>query len=382
MNTGIYTVKARDGGGLGGLTDSMTLVITKVEVDKIQYKIGSGDYAYVPDPLVVAKGTTVDFKAIPSPSDASWPDGKPVWGGTSGASGTGETLPVPLTFNTLSTATSDFKTVTAECGNTVTVNILVFDFEGKLTPDQYFDQRSQERYGLEEKVRLEFTTTPEGISATQIGNLKWAYFGVGAISIAENDGTAWYDAGEAAGAITLRLTITSGPSLGKYKSYSKRVVAPSGAYMAKKPNSGIRHTINTCSVGFLGLAYLEPNDVSFSALRFREDTCTGTGTGFYAYLNGKPHDVGDWCNINPGNISTGCPVEFEDKVYSEDKGPPYSPGQFVWPIPWEYRTDDGVAHQLVIANHNQVADEAGKCTIQKNGAGPFSKNADDATSSW
>ena len=44
-------------------------------------------------------------------------------GGTSGASGTGGTASV--TFSTASSSATDFKTVTATCGNTVTVNVLV-----------------------------------------------------------------------------------------------------------------------------------------------------------------------------------------------------------------------------------------------------------------
>lgn len=115
-----------DGGDHG--CDSSELVVC--EVDKLRYKIGEGDYADVPDPLFVAKGTTVDFKAIIAPSGATWPSGKPVWGGTSGASGTGGTKSVP--FNTASTSSTDYKTVTAECGNSTplpTANVIVFELK-------------------------------------------------------------------------------------------------------------------------------------------------------------------------------------------------------------------------------------------------------------
>lgn len=52
-----------------------------------------------------------------------WPPNKPEWSGTSGASGTGETKTV--TFNTLSSSTSDYKTVKAKCGNEETVDVIV-----------------------------------------------------------------------------------------------------------------------------------------------------------------------------------------------------------------------------------------------------------------
>jgi len=102
---------------------SRTADVTVVKVGVLQYKIGAGDYQNVPGTLYVRKGTEVYFKAIRDPAGTNWPAGKPVWGGTSGASGTGETASV--TFNTTSTNGTDYKTVTAECGNTVTANVLV-----------------------------------------------------------------------------------------------------------------------------------------------------------------------------------------------------------------------------------------------------------------
>jgi hypothetical protein len=91
-----------------------------VNVDKVQYKHPQAGFIDVPNPLYVLKGTKITFKALKTPAAAAWPNGKPVWGGTGGATGNGEQTDV--TFG----ANGD-KTVTAECGNTVTVNIKVGD---------------------------------------------------------------------------------------------------------------------------------------------------------------------------------------------------------------------------------------------------------------
>lgn len=101
--------------------------VTIVAVDKIQYNDPDTGYTDITGTLYVYKGTSVTFKAIPDPCDASWPSGKPIWGGTSGASGTGETKNV--TFNTKSSSPTDYKTVTATCGNTVTANVIVCEVE-------------------------------------------------------------------------------------------------------------------------------------------------------------------------------------------------------------------------------------------------------------
>ncbi len=370
---GPYTVAATCG------TSTKAMKINVVEVDAIQYEQPSGTWNTISGTLYVLKGSNVTFKAIPNPGEI-WPNGKPTWGGTSGASGSGETTSV--TFNTPSTSSGDYKTVTAICGNTKTANIVVYDLTGTFTPEDNFDGRSQTRYGLEEEVGLNFTTDPAGVTAAQAGGLEWTWSGVGEVSNAGNDGNANYDAQHIAGEVTFRITVKSGPSKDQFKSYSKTVVAPSGSYMIQKPSSGIRHTTNTCSAGFLGWSFLEPKDVSFSKLSRREGTCTGTGTGFYAYINGDVHEVGSWWPVSTGNSSTGCRVLTDDQIYSGSKSSPYSNGEFNWPIPREYKADDGVPHQFTTATHNQVADANGKCTIQKHGAGPFSKNAADATSSW
>jgi len=124
---GQYTVYAH-GFDYHGQSDSDWAYVYVVEVDKIQYKIGSDAYQDAPVPpssLVVAKGADVTFKAIKTPSSATWPDGKPVWSGSSGASGTGEEKEVA--FDVASSSPTDYKVVNAECGNTVSVNVVVVD---------------------------------------------------------------------------------------------------------------------------------------------------------------------------------------------------------------------------------------------------------------
>ena len=102
-----------------GLTPA-TATARVVEMASLEYKIGTGIYSAVTNPMYVAKGSTVTFKAIPNPT-GTLPAGKATWTGstgTSGATGNGETKDV--TFNTAGSCT-----VTAECGNTVTANIHV-----------------------------------------------------------------------------------------------------------------------------------------------------------------------------------------------------------------------------------------------------------------
>jgi len=103
--------------------------VTIVKVDKLQYLDPETGYTDITGTLYVRVGTSVTFKAIPNPSGASWPSNQPVWFGSSGASGTGSTTSV--TFNTLSSSTSDYKKVEVACDCAdpptaqVTANVIV-----------------------------------------------------------------------------------------------------------------------------------------------------------------------------------------------------------------------------------------------------------------
>jgi len=102
--------------------DSETVVCVKIE--KLQHAQVGQSFSDVGGQLLyVPLNKTREFKAIPDPN-APFPYGKPVWGGTSGASGIGST--VTVTFYNLSSSKYDGKTVTAECGNTQTATVMVF----------------------------------------------------------------------------------------------------------------------------------------------------------------------------------------------------------------------------------------------------------------
>jgi len=74
----------------------------------------------------VAKGSTVEFRALRAPENApAWPADYPHWGGSSGASGNGpETV---VTFNAASASPDAPKMVMANCGNTVSLAVVVVD---------------------------------------------------------------------------------------------------------------------------------------------------------------------------------------------------------------------------------------------------------------
>ncbi len=135
------------------------------------------------------------------------------------------------------------------------------------------------------------------------------------------------------------------------------------------------------SVGFQGHVYLTPTDVSFSNVKFQEGTANAVATGFFASVNGEVHPLGDVLSIANCNINTGC-TPGDDTVDSNDNPPPFSVGDFLWAIPWQYQASGGAFIAFTTVNHHETADATGLATIEKAGAGPYSKNASDPTSTY
>jgi hypothetical protein len=156
------------------------------------------------------------------------------------------------------------------------------------------------------------------------------------------------------------------------------VVAPTDALM-QKDSRPVKHTHNTWSVGFCGETFLRPTNVSFSRIEFREGTTTAVATGYQASANGQVHPQGDWFGVGMGNSSTGCKLDSLDSVRTRERNPPYSEGDFLWAIPWQYRVGTGSAVTFTIANQHSTSDASGTATIEKKGAGPFSKVPSDPT---
>jgi len=305
------------------------------------------------EPFYVMKGTSVTFKARKWPDAAIWPDGKPAWGGSSGTTGTGETKPV--TFNTRSNHLTDYKTVTSECGNTVTLNVVVYELTPTLEPVADFDRRSYDRLGIMELADLGFAAVPD-VTAAQAGGLNWVHSGVGVVA------TGQYLAGPTAGVATLKLRVQSGPSAGRdSSSLSLTIVAPNGGICVQK--NGVFHRQDRLAIGIMTDFFLTPKDVSFSGITFIEGYCEAQTTGWFTYYGyeGSAHDPvqneWEWCSVAiPEDALSGSRVVFPGPTFDTAEFDEHEPGVgdywdgiFFWEIPWLYSTDNGqTEHEIML----------------------------------
>jgi hypothetical protein len=101
---------------------SATVMVAPVHVHHIEYQdpiegwIGVADWEMEEGELYVPLGARCSFRACHNPNVEGWPAGKPTWGGTAEGETNGDTRDVTLT-------TMDPKTISASCGNTITVTL-------------------------------------------------------------------------------------------------------------------------------------------------------------------------------------------------------------------------------------------------------------------
>lgn len=246
----------------------------------------------------------------------------------------------------------------------------------RLLPEDDFSGRSNKEFGIGEIIKLKLHAKSK-LPSHQLSQLKWRVVdGNGYIYNNEN-GDAYYAAAMEEETAKLALSYVSGPHEGDcVLDVDIPTVAPIDATMQQQPNTGLRHIKNTFSVGFKGEIFLTPDNVSYANVTFREGTAVGVGKGWLSYLNGEVHPIGSAVTI------TGNKVNGVDTVYTGSRPGPYGVGDFNWPIPWQYRLGTGSWTTFTTANHHQTSNAAGRALIEKKGAGPFTKNAADATSDY
>jgi hypothetical protein len=262
----------------------------------------------------------------------------------------------------------------------VTVNVIVYELTGTLNAQDYFTGRSQDRYGLAEKVDLGFIATPN-VSANQMGGLSWLVsLGNGTISQNTN-GNFVYTAPNSPNTENIRIEVASGPSKGNGITYLKQVIAPNGAIGRQTPNTGVGHNQGLCDVGFSLEPFLFPTDVSFRQLSFAEGTVLPTtANGYYSDQANYWHPRMGPASIISCDIVLGCKADFQDGPQQRDGVPPCTNGTFIWDIPWEYVLGTRQRIPFTTVRHHVFNIPNDKVTIEKAGVGPFTKAVSDPNS--
>lgn len=383
-----------------------------------------GELAWQPvaGTIYVLKGTAVEFKVVSQGGDATLAplvrlEGAQ-WSGLK--VGRGKTISIRCDTNTANAAVPNVVDVTYG-GVNATANVVVFTLNITATIRDNFAGRSATALGVCEEVDLGFTTTPLGLTAVQLGGLRWqfkdaaptnlrsrgAFFNPAGQVNAPIDGTALYRAPYATHAagtlapthsdVTIQLCLLAGPSQGKGPKKSYRIHKPQ-AHMTQQAGSAAHH-FNTGgnefpSAGFTGVFHFTPKNVSFREIGFREGVgnmqsdgvCAGDEAGLAHTATPVIFAIGN------GDSGTGCRPTggVSDNVHSAAST--YDPTALLvanggtrtalshmtrvggkrWPIVWEYTYQD-VATGTWSANfigmqkayHEMTVYESGRTMMEK-----------------
>jgi hypothetical protein len=198
-------------------------------------------------------------------------------------------------------------------------------------------------------------------------------------------GSVTYTAPAVAGNFTLTATVN-----GNNYTRTFEVVAPSGVYMERNTGLGIFHIQGTPSAGMKTNAYLLPNDVNFSGVEFREETCTPeTASGYFSPLSSETHNQGDWVPLSSTYTSgKGTLASVPDSVATWGEYLwTHQAGSYVLRIPWTYRLKIGGGNGYPInpgtytATHGTTATASGAVTVSKASA-IYTANLNDAEGVW
>ncbi|HEY2837860.1 MAG TPA: hypothetical protein VGJ26_01840 [Pirellulales bacterium] len=199
-------------------TATSTLPITvAAEPAALQYfqrdAAGGGKYVDVTGPIYVLQGEYVEFKAIPPPGRSGFSHGAPEWSGAAGAKGSGATINV--TGETLSKTSYDTQTVTATCDDrSVTANIIVYELIPEVVPEDNFEGRALDAWGIFEIILLSCRTNPPGIPIVDLGGVQWKITQGGGTVIAGADGFGTYEVPGEGGSVMIGVEVIDGPMKG------------------------------------------------------------------------------------------------------------------------------------------------------------------------
>ena len=119
---GYYQFQARNGSDPNSWVASAEVVVVKLVT--MQYNDSTNGWTDIPGIMYAHIDSLIEFRAVKEPNAAPWPSGMPVWSGSSGVSGTGDPNAV-VTFGTVSSQPTDYKTVEVQCGTMLTAEVVV-----------------------------------------------------------------------------------------------------------------------------------------------------------------------------------------------------------------------------------------------------------------
>lgn len=234
--------------------------------------------------------------------------------------------------------------------------------------------RARTRIGVGEEVRL----------TTNKGPATWTIAGGGTLTPSSGShSSVRFKADDTAATVTITAAGSCTCSI------ALEVVTPSRWIMIQRPGTGLKHTHNRPDCGWYGNLYVEPADVNFYNIEWREVdsklVATGTPNSYSGWHdavwhgNYAPNAAGDrvsqWIPLT-AHDATGTTGTGRDNIYSGDPGsaatgsaPPFTVGLQHFTIKMQWHLADGTGSVHDFAQQRQEAEifAPGRCESRKGG---------------
>jgi hypothetical protein len=235
------------------------------------------------------------------------------------------------------------------------------------TEEQDLPNRSRTRIGVGETVTLKATPGPATWTVAS---------GAGVLSSTSGESVR-FTASEDAGSAQI-----SAAANGCQASITFSVVAPSGVVMKRKPGTRKSHTKGKPSTGMIVDVYVQPADVSFRNVTFREREAYAVGTGWFEEYF-RTHQVGHHPNPDSWSVEGVDPAlgsKFRGGDRIEAHADSVGAGTITWSIPWEYTVGSALFPHTFPSPVVQVASFTanGTATVSKGGEST-SSNLNDSS---
>ena len=280
---------------LGTPESATQLTVNSVGVLAIQYEASpnSGNWSNWPAQPYFPKAVGFRVKALPKPAGATFPAGKPVWGGD--ASGTNEIGEVA--WGSVSTNLGDLRLVTASSstssGTSVTNTAVVYEFDRHYEPEHKFQNRATNKFGVGEVVKLTAAITPTNLTPSTLGFYGWEVqdAGDGELDGATSAGATYHGP---ASARTAKVSLSHESNLFPGRLLTKPLfdlefVAPQLTFEAYTTHidgsTNVVHVPGTTRIGAWVILRVGPPDVSWKWVEIEEiGQQPAVVTGWYEFI--------------------------------------------------------------------------------------------------
>jgi hypothetical protein len=318
---------------LGTPESATQLTVNSVGVLAIQYEASpnSGNWSNWPAQPYFPKAVGFRVKALPKPAGATFPSGKPVWGGD--ASGTGDIG--TISWGSVSTNLGDLRLVTASSGTSVTKSAVAYEAEVNIVPEHAFPGRSLAKFGVGETLVVGVIITPAALQLTSgmLGTWTWEANDAndGEWSSTTLPDTAYFGPLNAQEpTLTVTHTPVTLPGAQLVRNKKANFIKPSIRFSPYEFNAAgvdcVGHTPNGWHLDIRVLVKVTPSDVSWKGIHLREiggQAMQVENRSFFGPMEGFLHEsMGYTRKPIVRSLEWGWVMSVTDKT----RGGPWIPG--------------------------------------------------------